>query len=88
MIIMAEYIVLETEVLFRPCLTSCNKKADVFIPPSWVQLDYVVVFHEQLLKRTEHLATRKSFSHRNMPTLGRVDEFSIREKNYRVLEDL
>ena len=37
------YIVPETEVSFRPCLTDCNKKAEVIIPPSSAQLDYFVV---------------------------------------------
>ena len=46
------YIVLETEVSFWPCLIGYNKKAEMFIPPSWVQLDYVVVdvIHVYLLK--------------------------------------
>ena len=70
------YSVLETEVSFRPSLTCSNKKSEVFIPPSWVQLDYVVVvIHEYLLKQTEFggsagshrwLRQRESGSRRNL----------------------
>ena len=46
------YIVQETKVPFRLCLTGCNKKVEVVIPRSWVQLDYtVVVIHGYLLKQ-------------------------------------
>ena len=44
------YVVLETKVSFRPCLTGCNKKAEVVIPPAqdnWIML---VITHEYLLK--------------------------------------
>ena len=73
--------VLETVLSFRACLTGCKKKVEVVIPPYWVQLDYVVVIHEYLLKQTEHLALRVFFSHDNLPKLRRVDEFCIEPKN-------
>ena len=45
------YTVLEIEASFRQFLTGLNKKAEVVIPPPWVQLDYVVVvIPEYLLK--------------------------------------
>ena len=48
------YIVLVSEESFRPCLTGCDKKAEVGIPPYWVQLDnVVVVIHEYLRKQIE-----------------------------------
>ena len=62
------YIVLKTEVLFRPCLTDCYKKAEVVISSSWVHLDYVVVaviivvvIHVYLQKQTGTITLRNRF---------------------------
>ena len=58
------YIVQATEVSFRPRLTGCNKNLEVIIPPSWIQLDYVVVVaREYLQKQLEHLAMMIIFTH-------------------------
>ena len=82
-----QYTVLETEVSFRPFLTGWNKKTEMIIPSSWVQLNYVVVIHEYLLKQTEHFCA-EDFSLWNMTTFGRVDEFCLESENISTYLDL
>ena len=66
------------EVSFRPCLTRCNQKTELVIPPLWVQLDYVfIVIHEYLLKQTGTFENEDIFSHRNIPTLGCMNGFCV-----------
>ena len=60
------YVILETVVPFRPCLTGCNKRVEVVIPPSWVQMVYVVFVPEYSLFSNENIFFSQKYPNARM----------------------